>query len=816
MWASLMSVRSLQRTLLAGIVSLPVFAYAPAGAEDSPPATAPAPAAPAASQPAPAATSTPAATAAPAFIAPQNGVVMMAPIPDGSTDAVPLPSPDTPSASGLSYADRVALVQAHNAGNHGDWIAARAYAAQASDKLGQDLVTWRYVSTDGSGATFDEIDQFLRAHPKWPRHDSTVSLAERALPADMDPRAIVAWFGNRKPQTGLGAIRLGEALIATGNKDAGNAMIKKAWVSGAFTATDEALILAVHSDIITSTDHKARLERLLWAGDRDGAKREAARLDDASQQLAQSAAQMQLNPALAARVAAALPDDLRADPVIQFTQARSFRITGDDTDAWAAMLSAPPGNTVSNPEQWWNERHIMARDALKAGQANMAYSLACTHGLTAGSADWMDAEFLCGWIQLRFLNDPQKALTHFQALAHDVSYPISVARAQYWIGRAEDAMGDSQDALMAYRKAAEHSETYYGQIALAHVESQPVLHMGASTPDTTSVRAAMESDDRMRAIRQLADLGEKYLVRVFALDYVHDLKDPKQFRALADFADSTGDQSLALRVAKQASYVNVAMMDYLNPVMPVPRIPSLTAPEQALVLGLTRQESEFDPNAISQVGAMGLMQLMPASAKKTASTIGMKFNAKDLIADPQYNMKIGQAHLAGLLADWGNSYILAVAAYNAGSGNVRKWIDAYGDPRTSGVDAIDWVESIPYGETRNYVMRVLENTEVYRSRLAGGTGRLMIMADLYGPNPPRDGALAASIVPSATTPTIPVAPAIAPATPQPEPESPQTNLAPANVPTPVLKASITTSDTKPASPKIPTPLAKPAQREASR
>ncbi len=801
-----MSIRSLRRTLLVGIASLPVFAYAPAGAQNAP------------------------ATGLPAAIN-QPGVIAMAPIPDGSTDNVPLPSPDQPSVSGLSYADRVSLVQAHNAANHNDWISARAYAAQASDRLGQDIITWRYVSSDTSGATFEEIDQFLRAHPKWPRHDQTVTIAERAMRPGMDPRQVIAWFGNRKPQTGLGTVRLGEALIATGQKDSGAAMIKKAWVSGAFTLSDEALILASHSDILTLADHKARLERLLWSSDREAAKREATRLDDNGQQLAQSAIQMQTNPGLASRVAAGLPDTLRADPVIQYTQARSLRVTGSDQDAWAAMLSAPAGNTVSNPEQWWNERHIMARDALRQGQANMAYSLACTHGLTAGNGDWMDAEFLCGWIALRFQHDAQAALTHFQILAHDVTYPISVARAQYWIGRAQDALGNAAEAQAAYRKAAEHPEVYYGQIALAHVESQPMLHMVVTTPDTSSVRAAMDGDERWRAIRQLTDLGDRALVRVFALDLARDLKDPRQFRMLADWANANSDQTLTLRLAKQASYVNVTMADYLNPVLAVPSIPTLNAPEKSLVLGLTRQESEFDPNAISQVGAMGLMQLMPASAKKTAGTIGMKFNAKDLVADPQYNMKIGQAHLAGLLSDWNNSYILAIAAYNAGSGNVRKWIDAYGDPRNPGVDAIDWVESIPFTETRNYVMRVLENTEVYRARLAGGTGKLMIISDLYGPPTP-SGATVVETMPAAAAAAS--APAIAAPAPQTQLLTPSTppaivpvptpksavlaaDTAPVpSTPTPAMKPSITNSSASEGPANVPTPKQKPDQRQASR
>lgn len=660
------------------------------------------------------------------------GVYSMAPIPDGSTNGqliVPL-GPETPGPAVLSAANHAIFTQAQDAADHGDWLAARGLAAQGTDALAKDLVTWRYVLSDSSGATFDEIDAFQRAHPKWPRHDTMLVNAERVMPGGMDPRQVIAWFGNRSPLTGLGGMRLGEAQIALGNKEAGSAQIRKSWIAGAFTATDEAQILATHGDVITSTEHRARLERLLWASDRDAARREAARSDAGGQQLAQTRIQLATNASAVQRVVGNMPDAVRSNPAVQFDMARAYRLSGADQDAWAAMLAAP---AASNPGQWWSERHIMARDAIKAGQMSLAYALAASHGLTSGS-DFADAEFLSGWIALRFLKDPQKALPHFQALSRGVSFPISVARAYYWLGRTQEALNDVGAAYAAYRKAADHPETYYGQLALAHIDDKALLRLATSDSDTSSVRTTMEADDRVRAIRILADLGEKYLLRIFGLDMARDLKEPKQYRMLADIADSVGDRSLALKIAKQASYDNVFLMNYLNPIIPVPTVPAAAPPDQALVLGLTRQESEFDSEATSSAGALGLMQLMPASAKRTATAHGLRYNAKDLTADPQYNMKLGQAELADRLSDWGGSFILAIASYNAGPGNVRKWIDTYGDPRNSGVDPVDWVELIPFGETRNYVQRVLENTQVYRSRLAGNDARLAILTDLYRPS----------------------------------------------------------------------------------
>jgi soluble lytic murein transglycosylase len=357
--------------------------------------------------------------------------------------------------------------------------------------------------------------------------------------------------------------------------------------------------------------------------------------------------------------------------------------------------------------------------------------------MQAGSG-FADAEFLAGWIALRFLHQPANALPHFEALAKAVSLPISKARAYYWLGRTEEELDRRVRAIADYREAALHRETFYGQLALARIDDNPILVLQpVSASNVRAEQAAFEADQRVAAIRLLADLNDREKMRLFAIRVANDTPQPGRLQMLAELMVSLGDPAMGVRVAKLASYNGVVLASNLAPTMTIPRFPGAgDAPEPALVLGLTRQESEFDPKAVSSAGARGLMQLMPATAKRAAQQNKMTYKLTDLTANPQYNMQLGMATISEYLEKWGGSYILGIASYNAGAGNVTRWVEANGDPRDPTVDPIDWIERIPFSETRNYVQRVLENLGVYHNRL-GGNGKLTILADLHRPNLPR-------------------------------------------------------------------------------
>ena len=426
-----------------------------------------------------------------------------------------------------------------------------------------------------------------------------------------------------------------------------------------------------------------------------------------------------------------LSADLGSDPNLLFDRARATRRGGDNGGA-LALLSRMPLKKLARlyPHTLWAELNIEARQALQDGNPRAAYALVSDTGLTSGS-EFAEAEFMAGWIALRFLKDPQTALPHFKKLEAGVSRPISLASARYWQGRAYEDAGDAD------RAAAKASDTFYGQLALARIDAHPVLHIRSTAVGDPPPRTGFEREELVRAMRVLADLGAQNYLRYFALYYQELHPDAGHVKLLVEALTDMGFRDVALRVAKVASYSDIVLVPYAFPVIPIPafRGPG-NAPEPALVLGLIRQETEFDPESISSAGARGIMQIMPSTARRTARLADLPYRPNDLTSNTTYNMQLGMTEFAGYLSDWNNSLILSAAAYNAGPTNARRWIAAFGDPRSPNVNPIDWIEQIPFNETRNYVQRVIENLEIYRGRLAGHDLPSRILADLYGPNPP--------------------------------------------------------------------------------
>jgi soluble lytic murein transglycosylase len=385
--------------------------------------------------------------------------------------------------------------------------------------------------------------------------------------------------------------------------------------------------------------------------------------------------------------------------------------------------------------RWWGECSVQARDALAAGDPRTGFGLVRHCGFTEGT-HFAEQEFLAGFIALRFLKESRTALTHFRKLDEGVSRPISKSRAQYWMGRAYEAMDENSRAVTHYRQAAAFPETFYGQIALAHIDPSPVLHLTASAVEAAP-QATVEAGPLMDEIKVLADLGQAATLRSF-VERATAQASPAQLKRLMMLLTDWGYPEIAVRLAKTASYDGTTLPVFTHPVIAIPSYAGPgAAPDPALVLGLIRQETEFNPYAISSAGAKGLMQMMPASAKLAARQAGLPYRPEALLTDTTYNMQLGMTEYRGHLDRYGGSLVLAAASYNAGPGNARKWVAAMGDPRDGGVDPIDWIEQIPFGETRNYVQRVLENTEVYRARLAGKDVPLKILDDLYAPSRPR-------------------------------------------------------------------------------
>lgn len=641
----------------------------------------------------------------------------------------------------LSDDDRALYKRAFEAAGRKDWANAQALAIQGHDPTARRIIQWRYLLDPDSGAGFAEISGFIKNNPNWPLQSVLQSRAEQAITDDMAPQAVVQWFGGRTPNTGIGKIRLGHAMIATGQVSAGSALIRNAWSENSLQSDQEAFVIRNHGDLLTPDLEAERLNSLLWHEDEGGAKRELPRAPEDAKRVAKVRLALRHNPKVGIRLAAELPARLSSHPGLLFDLAKAYRDRDETEKAANILLRAAAQENKKWPGKMWGELNVTARQAVGEGKYRTAYRLVSDTGLTDGAA-FADAEFFAGWIALHFLNDPKSALAHFQKLEAGVSRPISKSRAYFWEGRAAEASGDNAMAALYYQKGAAYSDTYYGQLALSHISQTPVLHLPDASVPPAIARVQIEDTETTRAIRVLADLGEEHLLRLFANAYVGPEPDAKSACGLAQLMVDLGYPEVAVRAAKQAGYDGVLLLNYSFPVVNVPAYKGEgAAPETPLVLALIRQETEFDPNAVSGAGALGIMQVMPDTGKKMARIAGVAYDQHSLLYDTEYNMQLGMGELQHQLDNWGGSYILAIAAYNAGPTNVKRWIAQFGDPRTAGIDPVDWIESIPFGETRNYVQRVIENMQVYRNRLAGTDQPSRILADLYRPNPPQASVL---------------------------------------------------------------------------
>ncbi|HEX3407557.1 MAG TPA: lytic transglycosylase domain-containing protein, partial [Caulobacteraceae bacterium] len=437
-----------------------------------------------------------------------------------------------------------------------------------------------------------------------------------------------------------------------------------------------------------------------------------------------------------------LPTSVRNAPGLEYEAALKAQRRGDDFGALALIPSLP--TAIPDPDtqhQMWRLRKGLVIEALKSGNARAAYRAAADSGIDQGS-DGAEAEFYAGWLALTRLKDPRLADTHFAKLQEIGQSPITASRALYWRGRAAEAEGDMMNAQLFYAGAAKYPTAFYGQLGAAKA-GQATLTIGRDPVITAADRARFEDREEIRAARLLASIGARETFQRFVLGLAETLPSDAEAAQLVDLARNAGDQYLSMKVVRAAAKHGWVLPERGYPLHSTP---GAGAVETAYVLGITRQESGFDPHVRSPAGATGMMQLMPATARTLSHKYGFGAGSLD---DADYNMQLGAAYLGQLLDQFGGSYVMATAGYNAGPGRPTEWTSYCGDPRMSSTDPADYIECIPFSETRDYVMRVMEGMQVYRARLAGGTARLTLPADLkrggYGYTPSRETALSAAV-----------------------------------------------------------------------
>jgi soluble lytic murein transglycosylase len=626
-------------------------------------------------------------------------------------------------SAGLSAEDREAYKAAFRAADVNRWTDAKTLAGQAKDQTLAKVVAWLYVIRPSSDASFDEIARFCQDNPDWPKPELLRERAENALPDDMAPSRVRGFFEHNPPISATGKVRYAEALMGTDEQKAAVDLLRKAWIEGNFGERQEQLVLSKHRDLIRQADNNARLDRLLWDGQTRAARALMRHVDQGHAALADARLLLQGMEGGVERAISRVPAELQGNPGLLFDRLRWRQHKDMDADA-SAILLHPPVDLV-RPDLWWQARDVQVHRALGQGQIAEALRLAENHGQKPGTTNYADAEWLAGWIELRLLHDPKRALKHFDAVADAVRYPISRARAEYWQGRALADLGKSKEASDSFATAANFSATYYGQVAALRLDPSARFVLPPSPKPAVFQREAFEGKELVRVVRALGQVGEEDLEEVFIKRLGALAASPEEAVLVADLAVSEMRPDLAVRLARQTWHGEIPLTVHGYPTRTLP--PAVSA-EGALVLAVIRQESAFDPRAVSRAGALGLMQLMPATARKMASGLGLGYASDRLTDDPDYNVQVGSAYLTQMLDDFGGSYALALAAYNAGPARVRTWMRDNGDPRSPQVDLIDWIEMIPFDETRNYVQRVIEALNVYREQLAGtrvglGTGK---------------------------------------------------------------------------------------------
>jgi soluble lytic murein transglycosylase len=614
-------------------------------------------------------------------------------------------------------------------------------ASRIKDPAARDFALWmNYRNKPARGADPEAIEQFRITHPNWPALDDLREKAEIALFLnDTSPDKVKAFFAKSTPQTGAGKAALASVYLKAGDEAKARELVVSAWRDHQLDAAIEKKILDRYASMLTPDVHRARIDRLLYPDDpksAEAALRTAKLLPADEQKKVQARVAVIKRGGNAGKLLDALPKDAIEDDVgLRFNRIQWLRRTKDKErrqQAWKMLLDTPTEPEVLlDLNNWWTERRINCRGALNDGQPRVAYEIAEKHGLVSGDS-YIEAEFLAGWIALRFLNEPNTALKHFLALRAAATSSKNIALGEYWLGRTALALGDRGSAIIHFHGAAKYPQYFYGQLGRQSLDPRPA-HLEVTPtplPRDEDIQRFL-SRGAVRAIGVARETGYDWVGAQFFLALSRKLTDPKEVVLLAELAKQSGDPQIALRLSKIAFNRDLPVGDYALPVGVIPEFKSLLKDrvDPALVHALSRQESEFNANAKSPVGASGLMQLMPGTARAVAKAYNVKFDASQL-TNPAYNTQLGEAHLRDLIDSYNGSYFLSLAAYNAGGGRVAQWIKQFGDPRDPSVDPVDWIERIPFTETRQYVIKIMETLQLYRSRLSGPNQALQLLQDL--------------------------------------------------------------------------------------
>lgn len=595
---------------------------------------------------------------------------------------------------------------------------AQALAARKDLRAGtveRKVMAWA-IAMDGrnvDGATISGIAQDLSG---WPGQDTMRINAEIALTDGLSGEQLRAAFRKSPPLTHRGAEMLASEYLRSGDQEAARRTIAPFWRDELLTRSREARWKKLFGSILTRADHRARVEYLLARKRLRGAARIAG-LAGVTRLVAARAA-VERKQRDAGKLLDRVPASQKNDPSHLLSRAKYLRSKNRISQA-AALLQSVDAAAIhpTAADHHWNERRILASDLIEVGKPGRAYRTIREN--VAGSPRFqIDSEFFAGWTALRKLDQAGDAEAHFRRLIGIATTPLSLSRGHYWLGRALKAQKRRDAANAAFGKAARYDTTFYGQLAMRELGRDRIeISRTRPTPDD---RTRFPHYELVQSIMKLESAGHENRAAPFYRHLARHLENPGELALLAARAERQGDYRLSLQVGKTGFHRGLDVDTLAWPLGAIPQNTKTSGAGLPLAYAIGRQESAFQIDARSSANALGLLQLLPGTARQTARSIGLKYSRRRLVTDAGYNARLGTAFLARQMERFGGSYILTFAAYNAGPGRAAEWVERFGDPRGKPLyTVIDWIEEIPYRETRSYVQRVMENYQVYRARLGG-------------------------------------------------------------------------------------------------
>ena len=596
------------------------------------------------------------------------------------------------------------------------WPSALKNAKKARDKSIYNFIQWRHLLTKGNLASYYDYKTFIDKNEDYPRIGRVKYLAEHKLSTEkISPKKIIDWYSSSDPLSGFGKMILGESYILTGNTVKGINLIKDGWITAELTKSELRFYRKKFKKYLSSDDHIKRADYLAWNNKYWDLKRMLRYLPK-DYELLYNARQLLMSKSYGVDNAISkVPEKFRNDSGLNYDRLKWRRKRGRVESSLEILLNIPNNKIyLVKPEKWWKEREIIGRSLIYKKKYELAYKVMSNHSMIEGP-EYAAAEWMSGWVALSFLDNPILATEHFKNFYDTVSYPISLSRGAYWLGRSYEKLGNKELQTKWYKEASKFLTTYYGQLAYLKISPDENFDLNLEQKVDESYKKDFFNKGLVKIIYLLNELNKdkytKHILRHIALD---DLEKGSEILA-ADLATNISRYDFAIQISKLASYEKRFLNNYNYPIIGTPKIINgRKIPEAAFILSIIRQESEFDMSANSSAGARGMMQLMTYTAKVVAKQAKLPYSKSRLTSDPEYNINLGSHYIAGLILEYDGAYPFAIAAYNAGPKRVKYWKKINKNPQKKEIDYVDWIELIKFKETRNYVQRVLENYNVYR------------------------------------------------------------------------------------------------------